>query len=315
MTTYNSVIDRTDAAALIPEDAARQIVQGATEQSAVMRLARRLPDLARAQQRIPVLSALPVAYFVSGDTGIKQTTEANWDNVYLDVAELAAIVPIPQAVLDDATYDIWGEIRPLLAQAFGAAFDKAVLFGTNAPAAWPDDVFTAATAAGNALQVGGVGSDLYDTIMGVGGLLSLVEDDGFFVNGHMAALSMRAQLRGLRDTNGVPLFVRSMTQATGYELDGSPIDFPRTGVFGGGTALMFSGDWSQLVYALRQDITYKIATEGVIMDGSNAIVYNLFQQDMVALRAVMRVAWQVPNPINLTQATAAHRYPFAVLKP
>lgn len=48
MTTYNSVIDRTDAAALIPEDAARQIVQGATEQSAVMRLARRLPDLARA---------------------------------------------------------------------------------------------------------------------------------------------------------------------------------------------------------------------------------------------------------------------------
>ena len=26
----------------------------------------------------PVLSALPVAYFVNGDTGLKQTTEAAW---------------------------------------------------------------------------------------------------------------------------------------------------------------------------------------------------------------------------------------------
>jgi len=36
---------------------------------------------------------------------------------------------------------------------------------------------------------------------------------------------------------------------------------------------------------------------------------------MVALRAVMRLGWQVPNPINRLQTTEADRYPFAVLIP
>jgi hypothetical protein len=36
---------------------------------------------------------------------------------------------------------------------------------------------------------------------------------------------------------------------------------------------------------------------------------------MVALRAVIRLGWQLPNPINRLQPTEASRYPFAVLKP
>jgi hypothetical protein len=53
----------------------------------------------------------------------------------------------------------------------------------------------------------------------------------------------------------------------------------------------------------------------VIQDGTGAIVYNLAQQDMVALRAVMRLGWQVPNPITRLQTTTADRYPIAVYLP
>ncbi len=315
MTVYNSVVSRVDAGALIPEDAAREILNGVIEGSAIMRMGFRAPDMARAQRRVPVLSTLPTGYFVNGDTGLKQTTSAAWANKYFNAEEIAVVIPISKAVLDDTDYDLWAQIKPLLVAEFGRVFDAAVLFGTNAPASWPDDLLTGATAAGNTITAGGVGADLYDDLLGVGGVISLAEADGYMVNGHIAALAMRAMLRGLRSTDGTPLFVRSMQGSNTYELDGSPIIFPLNGAMDAAQALMFSGDWSKVVWTLRQDMTYTIATEGVISGDNGAIVLNLFQQDSVALRAVMRVAWQVENPINRIQGTEASRYPVAVLLP
>ncbi len=325
----NSVIDRTDAGALIPEDVSRQIIQGVAHQSAVMQLATRAPNMSRAQRRVPVLSSLPTAYFVDGDTGTKQTSEQAWGNKYFNAEELAVIVPIPEAVLDDQDYDIWGEIRPRIESAMGKAFDQAVFFGTNAPASWPDDLLTAAAAASQTIDLStqvAASDDLYDVLLGTiaagtSGVLGLVEEDGFMVSGHVAAMSMRAKLRSLRDTTGQPVFMRSLSggqnaqAATRYELDGQPIIFPRNGSMDATQVLMFTGDWTQLVYAMRQDITYKVLSEAVIQDSAGNIVYNLAQQDMVALRAVMRLAWQIPNPIQELQTTEASRYPVAALVP
>jgi len=165
---YNSQITRSDAAALIPEEVSREIIQSVPEQSAVMRMARRLPNMTRAQLRLPVLSGLITASFVSGDTGLKQTSEVAWQNKYINAAELAVIVPIPEAVLDDADYDVWGEVRPRIVEAFGKAFDAAVLYGTNKPSDWPDGLVTGATAASQAVTLG-TGADLYDDILGVAG--------------------------------------------------------------------------------------------------------------------------------------------------
>lgn len=311
---YDGIITRNDAAALIPEEVSREIVQGVVTSSACMQLLRRLPNMSRAQQRIPVLSSLPTAYFVSGDTGLKQTAEMDWGNKFLDAEEIACIVPIPEAVLDDANYDIWGEVKPRIVEAFGAVIDGAILVGTNKPASWPDAILTGATKAGSVVKLGS-GEDIYDDIMGEDGILSLVEDDGFVVTGHIAINTMKAKLRGLRDANGVPIFVKGMGEKTTYQLDGEPMYFVNNAAFTAASAYQISGAFNQAVYAMRQDITYKILTEAVIQDNTGAIVYNLAQQDMVALRCVMRLAWQVPNPINLQNPNEASRYPFAALIP
>lgn len=324
---YNSIITRSEAAALIPEDVSREVIQGIAESSAITRLATRLPDMPRAQRRMPVLGSMPTAYFVTGDTGLKQTSEVSWANKYLDAEEIACIVPIPEAVLGDADYDIWAQIRPLMSAEFGRVFDAAVLFGTNAPAAWPNDIVTAAVAAGNSVDLStqiAAGDDLYDIIMGENGVIAKVEADGFLVTGHIGALGMRGKLRGLREkiwngtalvNGGAPVFNKSVQDPTRYELDGSFMEFPRNGAWNATIAQMVSGDFSQLVYSFRNDITFKILDQAVIQDGTGAIVYNLAQQDMVALRAVMRIAWQVPNPINAVEAVEANRYPFSVLVP
>jgi HK97 family phage major capsid protein len=311
---YDSLVTRANAASLIPEETTREIFKAVTEQSAVLRLARRLRNMKRGELQLPVLSSLITANFVTGDTGLKQTSSVAWADKVITAEELAVIVPIPENVLDDSDYDLWGEIRPEVDAAFAAAIDAAILHGTNAPTSWPDDLQAAALAASNTASLAAF-TDAYDAIMGPGGTLSMVEADGYSVNGHVAATTLKATLRGLRDANGQPIYMASLQGPTQYALDGSPILFPMNGALDAASVLLFSGDWNQLVYSIRQDMTFKIFTEGVITDGAGNVVYNLMQQDMVALRAVMRLGWQVPNPINRMNQTEASRYPFSTLTP
>ena len=308
-----TLIDRSGADTLIPEERAREIIQGTIAQSAVLSRGRKLPNMSSRTYKMPVLDMLPLAYFVNGDTGQKKTTRMAWDKKFIVAEEIAVIVPIPEAVLDDSDYDIWGEVRPRIEEAFGKVIDSAVLFDVNKPDSWRSGLVSSATSAGSVVTLGST-DDLYDKIMGEDGVIAKVEESGYFVTGHMADISMRSKLRGLKDTTGQPIFKSDMQSATSYVLDGSPMNFPNNGSFDKSKALMISGDFSQLVYSIRQDITFKLFTEGVVQNTDGTIAYNLMQQDMVALRAVMRLGWEIPNPINSLKEDKATRFPFAVLK-
>lgn len=319
---FNSQIARTDAAALIPEDVSAQIVAALPTINPIMQLARKLPNMSRAQRRMPVLSALATAYFVNGDTGLKQTSQMAWENKYIDAEELAVIVPIPESVLDDAGFDVWSQVRPEIERALSFAINRAVLYGTNIPASWTTNLGSAgivagATAAGHTVAAAAY-TDLYEAILsenssGDDGVFMLVEADGYMVTGNLASPTFKGKLRGIRDQNLQPIFKPTMQDATRYELDGTPLFFPTDGSIVTTEGVLISGDWNQLVFAIRQDITYKVLTEAVIQDSNGDIIYNLAQQDMVALRAVMRLGFALPNPINNMNTDDDTRYPFAVL--
>ena len=308
-----NITARTDLSGLIPEPVTREIIQGVTEGSAVLNMGRRLPNMTSKTQTMNVLDMLPTAYFVNGDTGTKQTTKMKWDKKKIVAEEIAVIVPIPEAVLDDADYDIWGEVRPRLVEAFGKVIDGAILFGTNKPTSWRDSVLETCTKAGSVVAATPY---IYDDLLAEGGVVAKVEESGYLVNGIMSAIQMRAKLRGLKDKGGSPIFKTDMQGATPYALDGSPMYFPRNGAFDASKALMIAGDWSELVYSIRQDITFKIFDQGVVQDPSdNSIAYNLMQNDMVALRAVMRLGWEIPNPKTAYNDTLSKYCPFAVYAP
>lgn len=308
-----NIIDRTGAESLIPTQEANEIIQGAVAQSTVLSRGRRLANMTSRQYKMPVLDMLPLAYFVNGDSGQKKTTKMAWDKKFITAEEIAVIVPLPEAVLDDSEYDIWGEVKPRVSEAFGKVIDGAVLFDTDKPTTWRDGIVTTATKAGAVVTLDS-GDNLYDKIMAEDGVIAKVESGGFFVNGHIADISMRAKLRGLKDSTGNPIFKSDMQSVTSYFLDGSPVSFPNNGAWDKDEALMISGDFSNLVYAIRQDITFKLFTEGVIQNTDGSIAYNLMQNDMIALRAVMRLGWEIPNPINSVQKDKTKRSPFAILK-
>jgi hypothetical protein len=315
LNAYNNVISRSDAAALIPEDVSEAMLGGISNEALVLGMGTqsngftRIP-VAQSQTRLPILAALPTAYWVNGDTGLKQTTEANWANKYLNIEELAAIVPIPENVLDDTTFDVWGAIRPLLEQAIARALDAAVVFGTGAPASFPQNVVAAAIAAGNvvtrgtnAQAAGGLLGDFSD-------LYGLVEGDGYDPDTLAAVRGYKGRLRQVRATTGETIddtFLADIRENIGYPMRGL---WPT----GAAAAEAIALQRDQFVLGVRKDFTYKLLDQAVIQDNTGAIIYNLAQQDMVAMRVVFRAGWQVANTINYDQPTEAARYPAGVLR-
>lgn len=310
----NNIISRENAEALIREQVVPQIFQDVPKKSAFMALARKLPNMTSKQTRIRVLDQLPMAYWVNGDTGFKQTSEQAWDNVWLTAAELAVIVPIPEAVLDDAEFDIMGEVTPRVNEAIAQCVDSATIFGINRPAEWPADIITRARQAGNNVPVSG-GKDWYDLIMSEDGAFDKVEQLGYAVTGAIGAMGMKAKLRGLRTQDGLPIYTASMQGATSYGLDGNPLYYLDNGAFDKNVAQLVVGDFSQAVYAIRQDVTIKILDQGVIQDPTTKeIIYNLAQQDMIALRVVFRMGWALPNPATRLDGSRTG-CPFAYIEP
>jgi HK97 family phage major capsid protein len=323
---YNSLATRSSgsAGALIPEEVQKEIVQGIEVKSAALQLFTH-KTMKRAQQRIPVLSAFPSAYFLTGvdlsarDTGLKQTSTQAWTNVFLNAEEIAVIVPVPKNLIADIDYDFWTEVKPKVTEAFGVALDDAIFFGTNAPATWPASIVSAANAAGNLVVAGTSAVDYLDDVNN--GMIA-VEADGYDVNGFWARKQVKGKFRGLRDTTKNLIFVPDSggpqdTINTG-SLYGEKIVFSNAGFssFATGAAnySMIGGDWSQGLIAVREDITMEMFDTGVLQDNAGNIIFNLLQQDMVALRAVARFAFAVPNPINRMQQTAASRYPFFAIQ-
>lgn len=308
------MITRSNAEVLIPEQISRQIIQDVATTSVALRLGNRMPNMTSKQLKIPVMTGSVTAGFINGDTGLKPTSNMTWDKVYVTAEELAVIVPIPEAVLDDADYDIFGEAKPRIVEAFGKAIDGAVFHSINKPDSWPEGLVPAAIAAGKAKAAT---TDLYQDINGEGGVISLVEESGIAVNSYVGALQLRAKLRGAVDANKQPIFRAAYSNGAnsrmGYELNGTAIEFPENGTFDGSKALLLAGNFNYMRYAIRQDITYKILDQASITDESGKVVLNLAQQDCVALRAVMRLGWALPKPVNVV--SGLDYYPFAVLTP
>lgn len=311
-TTTTKIVSRTDAAGLISPEESKQIIESVVEKSVALKLMTRLPNMATNVREMPIMDSYPMAGFVDGDAGLKMTTNMAWSKQKLYAGEIAAIVAVPDSVIADSQYDIFAQMRPRLEEAAGKVIDSAVFFGTNKPTDWQDGLVNQAILAGNSINAT---TDIFADIFGEGGMIAKVEEDGYFADSIVSAISMRAKLRGLKDTTGRPLFLENMQQGARYTLNGMGMEFPRNGAWDDTKALMLTGDWTKAVYAIRQDITFDVFDSGVVSDSDGKVIYNLMQNDMKAIRMVIRLGWNVLNPINAVNPTKTTRFPFAVYAP
>jgi HK97 family phage major capsid protein len=317
---YNALTDRTDAGPLIPEDASDEIWKGTTKNSYIHSNFR-VRRMTRAQQRIPVLATKASSFWITGDTGLKPTTEIGWENAFINAEEQAAIVVIPDNVVADADVDLWDEYRPEIEESLAVLSDDTVLFGVGKPASFPVGIVAGATAAGNVTQYGTSAVDWLDDLSSV---MSKVEADGYQPDQIISKVDIKGLMRTSRDANKGFLFAPQGpggANAATMQAQGSIFDVPlyidELGLTGWGTELAGEPativlDKDAFVIGRRKDLAWKTADTGVITDAGGLIVLNLFQQDASALRVTTRWGWQVKNPINRLQPVKASRYPAGV---
>jgi HK97 family phage major capsid protein len=296
----------------VPQPLAATIIQEAPKNSAALSLMNRT-TLSSKTQRMPVLDVLPMAYWVGGDTGMKQTTQMAWKNVIMVVEELACIVPIPIAYLDDADVPLWSQVQPRITEAVGALIDSAVLWGINKPATWGESVFVGATKSGNTVIEGGT-TDLGTDVSALGEMMA---QTGYTLSGFAAMPGMNWKLVGIRSAQGIPIYQPDMTGKPGGTLYGYNMSEVNNGSWQMPTAgaIMLGGDFSKSIIGMRQDISFKMFTEGVISDDTGKVILNLMQQDAVAMRMVMRLAYATVNPVTVMKKGSAitARWPFGAV--
>lgn len=296
-------IAKNDVEALIETQVASEIFDSVTKESKALSMFRRLPNMTSDKTKLRVLDSLPVAYFVDETTnnGRKNLTKMAWDAKYINAAELAVIIPIKENLLNDTSIDIWSEVKPRIVEAFAKKIDDAIFFGTNKPTDWRAGLVPSIISAGKEVtETGKLYSDIND-------VMTKVEESGYNVTGLLGGVGLKGKFRMMTDTTGQPLATTEIGSLSRAFMD--------NGVWDKSKSTLIAGDFSQAVYAIRQDVTYKVLDQAVIQDPSSGeILYNLAQDDMVALRVVMRLGWEIPNPVNALDETET-RFPFANLKP
>jgi HK97 family phage major capsid protein len=285
----------TDYANLIPRGMASEVLQLAAEQSVVLELGntQRMPT---GVESIPLVSFFPVAGFVNPVYGgRKPATKIEWTAQQVQAEELAAVLAIPNAFVDDAGFPVWENVRTQVASAMARTLDRAVLFGDGAPASFPT---------GGIQGIAGAAVTGADAPAAIDAALAAVEASGGTPDGIAAGAQINT---ALRQANAAQLLPYSAAPA--MSLYGLPVRVTRVWDDTAGDAL--AGDWQYLLVGIREDMTFDTSADAILQDGTGAIIANAFQDDLTAMRCYMRVGVAIGQPVDAITGDPVAPFAFA----
>lgn len=329
---YASRVERaqsgTDAREL-PEKIAREVIKDIEQSSAALALAN-VHRMSTRQEKMTMLDSFPTAYWLNGnvdypilsgdnasgsqrakDSQPKRSTKVTWDVKSLAAEELAVLVAIPDNYIDDTGAPLFEEIRPMIATAFAKKIDEAVLWGVDSPFL-QNGIIEGAIANGNIVTLGSTPAPADDLAGDIVTLGFEASQDGVDLSKFVTGAGFNWRLYNLRDANGAPIYAPPSggQPATIY---GLPFNMVKNGTWDNELALLATGDWEFARVGIRQDITFSLSDSATIYDpATQKVVYSAFQQDGKVLRAVMRLAYTVVQPLR--HLTNTKVYPFWVLQ-
>lgn len=263
----------------IPAKYNQLILKEVMENSKVMQLAK-YEEMDSKEKNFEYFAKGPGAYWVGEGEKI-ETSKPEWVQVKMVAKKLGVIIPCSREFLHYKLSNFFEIMKPKIAEAFYKKFDAAAILNTDNP--FSQSVEESAVAATQVLT----GELDYDNILALEDLITDADHDP---NAFISTRKNRSTLRGAHKIeNGV--IVESIYDRSNNTIDGLP-SVELTDLAKGS---LYVGDFDYMYYGIPFGMSYKISEEAQLstLKNEDGTPVNLFEQELVALRATMDVAFMV----------------------
>lgn len=274
----------------IPEKYNTLILKDVMENSKVMQLAK-YEEMDSKEKEFEYFAKGPGAYWVGEGEKIK-TSKAQWLKVKMVAKKLAVIIPCSREYLHYKMSDFFEIMKPKIAEAFYKKFDEAAILNMDNP--FSQSVEQSVETAGNEIN----GDLTYDNVLSLEDLLT---DEDYNVNAFISTKRNRSTLRNARKIeNGV--VIESIYDRSNNTLDGMPVADLKS--LDRGT--LYAGDFDYMYYGIPFGMDYKLDESAQLSTLTNpdGTPINLFEQELVALRATMDVGFMIVKDAAFSKLTA-----------
>lgn len=257
----------------VPTELAKEIIKNVIEQASMLKVCKREPMTSDTKDLPYLADSGSASWTEEGE--LIETSIPKFEYPRLKAKKLSVIIPVTNEKMNDSVISVLETLKQAIADAFANAIDKATIFGIDSPF----DTNIINSIGTNKIVFNGRISDSLSECMGI------VEANKFSCNHILMGLEEKKILRTLANDNNYKDLI-SLKEA--YD---TPIEYVRE--FDNTKSLAITGDFSKAIIGTREGIQYKVLDQATIKSGDKTIY--LAQQDMIAIRATMRMGFVVAD--------------------
>lgn len=237
----------------------------------------------------------PGAYWVGEGQKIR-TTKPSLVSAKMRSHKLGVIVVASREFLNYTYSQFFEAMKPQIAEQFYKKFDEAGLLNVDNPFA--QSLEQSVKTSGNTVN----GEINLDNVLKLED--KLLEHD-VEANAFLSKTQNRTALRGVRDENTN----ESYYDRSSNTLDGLPVVDLKSDEIKKGD--LYAGDFNKMFYGIPYNMSYKISEDGQLstVQNKDGSPVNLFEQELIALRVTMDVAFHIADDnafAKLTEGAATN---------
>lgn len=223
----------------------------------------------------------PGAYWVGEGQKIR-TTKPSLVSAKMRSHKLGVIVVTSRKFLNYTYSQFFEAMKPQIAEQFYKKFDEAGLLNVDNP--FTQSVAQSVETSGNKVT----GEINLDNVLKLED--KLLEHD-VEANAFLSKTQNRTALRGVRDENTN----ESYYDRSSNSLDGLPVVDLKSDEIKKGD--LYAGDFNKMFYGIPYNMSYKISEDGQLstVQNEDGSPVNLFEQELIALRVTMDVAFHIAD--------------------